>query len=333
MTPTSTERSFSGSVTSTPSDSNGHAGHAGLVWEGSDDWIRINFKWYIFSLLGCMVKEDLANSMRAEMESILFNNSELTSTLNGLSSKSSSSSGESNSSHNSSTLSLNNNNNPTSTNTNGAGGGEVVNIDDYIDKVTNNSYNSSTENPTATASNKANSNINILSTISNQYFYCLEELNSHMDYRDDFNSNYINELRKTNWFKVWFDVNRARVEKSLFKYDSELIKSQVLSAIEASNSSTPVNNLSQRFGVLFAKYQELNSTRLNHPFSGQISMGDLRLKFNVLFNGTESGRKLNKAFAEGGKLVNNTSKAVGDALSHAKSTFSSLFNSWSTNKS
>jgi hypothetical protein len=294
-------------------------------WEGSDDWIRLNFKWYLYSLLGCMIKEDLCSSIRNELESILFN-SELTSTL--------SSSGESNSDSdkNSSTLSLNENaNNPNvdkSTN-------DVVNIDDYIDKVAYN--NKETNDLTNNEISKSNTTISTLSLLSNQYLNSIEELTSFTDYKDDFNSNYLSELRKTNWFKEWYRLNKVKLEKSLFKYNSDGIESQlakdnqpILQNQQSSDSNESLNGLTNRFNILFTKFQELEQTKLNHPFNGQISVSDIKLKFNFLFTTTESGRKLNKALHEGGKIVNNTSRAVGDAFSVAKSTFSSFFSSWSS---
>jgi hypothetical protein len=322
-------------------------------WEGSDDWIRLNFKWYMYSLLGCVIREDLSNAIRAELEAILFS-SELTATL-------SSSSGESNSSRNSSTLSINEKN---VTNVAAATSvvNEVVNIDDYIDRVNNDNQEGKTEANTSVAAidlsskaaselTKSSTTVSTLSVLSNQYFYCLEELNSYLDYRDDFNSSYLGEVRKTSWFKSWLEANRSKLEKSLFKFDLTEVESLLVArnaslavfnpsnqnaestAAAAASSTATAVVLANRFNVLFTKYQELELTRLHHPFNGQMSVSDIKLKFNFLFQGTESGRKLGKALTEGGKIVNHTSRAVGDALSHAKSTFSSFFNNWSSNGS
>ena len=71
-------------------------------WEGSDDWIRLNFKCYLYSLLASMVKEDLCTELKCEIESIV-------NMLNF----------ENNFSSSSSTMSLEN---------------EVIDIDDYIEK-------------------------------------------------------------------------------------------------------------------------------------------------------------------------------------------------------
>ena len=90
-----------------------------------------------------------------------------------------------------------------------------------------------------------------------------------------------------------------------------------------------VANLNLRLQLLYAQLQELEKMRLMHPFNGQISVNDIKLRFNLIFTSTESGRKLNKAFIEGGKLMNNTGKAVNEALSQAKQSFSSFLNNWS----
>ncbi len=58
-------------------------------------------------------------------------------------------------------------------------------------------------------------------------------------------------------------------------------------------------------------------------------MNDIKLKFNFLFTTTESGKKINRALAEGTKM----GKAVGDALSHAKTSFSSFLSSWTSSPS
>jgi hypothetical protein len=340
----------SGGVFSPLSGKSSDAGHNQNInqvtsnWEGSDDWVRLNFKWYMYSLLGCLIKEDLSNAIRAELETILF--SEELATL-------SSSSGDSNSSKNSSTLSIN----EKGASASAAPTSDVVNIDDYIERVNNTSgqnNNSDLKDTTDLNSKsgeltKSSTTISTLSVLSNQYFYCLEELNSYLDYRDDFNANYIGELRKTCWFKAWYEQNRTKLEKSLFKFDLSEVEALLAAKNNSSNlnsngtpnadpTATSVNTnnavaLANKFNVLFTKYQELELTRLHHPFNGTISVSDIKLKFNFLFQGTESGRKINKALTEGGKIVNHTSKAVGDALSHAKSTFSSFFNSWSSSSS
>jgi hypothetical protein len=352
-----------GGVSSPLSTKAGEAGHNQNInqvtsnWEGSDDWIRLNFKWYMYSLLGCLVKEDLSNAIRAELEAILFSN-ELA-TL-------SSSSGESNSSKNSSTLSINEKSAAAAAAATATAipKSDVVNIDDYIERVNNTNAVSSTElsgekssaadlASKASELTKSSTTISTLSVLSNQYFYCLEELNSYLDYRDDFNVNYIGELRKTTWFKGWHELNRVKLEKSLYKFDlaevEALLEAKNSANLSSSNGASTGNGggevaavststtsaviLANKFNVLFTKYQELELTRLHHPFNGTMSVSDIKLKFNFLFQGTESGRKFNKALTEGGKIVNHTSRAVGDALSHAKSTFSSFFNSWSSSGS
>ncbi len=76
-------------------------------FEGSDDWIRLNFKWYLYTLLASVVKEDACVRLKHELEAILF------SLVVSDASQSS----------DSSSASLEN---------------EVVNIDDYIEKVNSN---------------------------------------------------------------------------------------------------------------------------------------------------------------------------------------------------
>lgn len=271
-------------------------------WEGSDDWIRLNFKWYLYSLMASIVKEDACLKLKTELEGLLIGmNSEL------------------NTSSSSSQTSLEN---------------EVVDIDEYIDKVSNlgdfeqmdrkskkNEKNEKKENRKNSVSTASTSSIS-----SSQYFYVMQHTNSFSAYREDYNTNFVSEFKRTDCFAAWSEKNRAKLEKSLLKYDHEIGFGVGLSASQSMDS----NN---RFQALFTQLQELDHVRLMHPFNGQISVNDIKLRFNFLFTTTESGRKLNKALAEGGKIVNNTGKAVGDAFSQAKSSFSSFLSSWSSSNS
>ncbi|KAL3268787.1 hypothetical protein HHI36_007884 [Cryptolaemus montrouzieri] len=48
-----------------------------------------------------------------------------------------------------------------------------------------------------------------------------------------------------------------------------------------------------------------------HPFAGQLSVSDMKLRFAHTMQNTESGRKINQAMISTGKAVATTSKAVG----------------------
>ncbi|XP_028143880.1 late secretory pathway protein AVL9 homolog [Diabrotica virgifera virgifera] len=68
-----------------------------------------------------------------------------------------------------------------------------------------------------------------------------------------------------------------------------------------------------------------------HPFAGQLSVADMKLRFSHTMQNTESGRKLNQAMASTGKAVVTTGKAVGGALSHAKGALSSWWSNFMVN--
>ncbi|XP_076160729.1 late secretory pathway protein AVL9 homolog isoform X4 [Ptiloglossa arizonensis] len=72
---------------------------------------------------------------------------------------------------------------------------------------------------------------------------------------------------------------------------------------------------------------EINNIEPGHPFAGQLSVQDMKLRLSHTMQNTESGRKLNQAMASTGRAVATTGKAVGGALSQAKGAFS---NWWST---
>jgi hypothetical protein len=273
-----------------------------------------------------MVKEDICNQVKNELESVL-------TTINA----------EVNTSSCSSTNSLNN---------------EVIDIDDYIEKVnspaaksddsmasTNMSDNANGSYLGETKTNKKHDKQNrksstsssSTSTLSNAQSY-VGQYNSYLEYYEDFNSHFINEFRKTDCYKEWYELNRAKLEKSLFKYDpvsqqfNHSVNNQTnenslqQANLNQSNSNDSIS-LNNRLQLLLSQLQELERIRLNHPFNGQINVNDLKLRLNLLFTTTESGKKINKAFTEGSKLVNNTGKVVGDAL---KSTFNSFLSNWSS---
>ncbi|XP_033332373.1 late secretory pathway protein AVL9 homolog isoform X1 [Megalopta genalis] len=72
---------------------------------------------------------------------------------------------------------------------------------------------------------------------------------------------------------------------------------------------------------------EINNIEPGHPFAGQLSVQDMKLRLSHTMQNTESGRKINQAMASTGRAVATTGKAVGGALSQAKGAFS---NWWST---
>ena len=277
-------------------------------------------------MLGSMLKEEICNQIKCELDAIL------THLSNEPANETSSCS---------STASLSN---------------EVIDIDEYIEKVnkptanTNNASdpdlisspnNNNTNHDIVSSNKKANrrrkSSSGSLTSTASSYS---SQYTSHVDYREDFNSSFLNEFKKTECFKEWYESNRASLELSLFKYDKST--QQFNSSTPPSDSPTtttttsaaasPENSvtyLNSRLQTLYVQLQELEKMRLMHPFNGQISVNDIKLRFNLIFTSTESGRKLNKALVEGGKLMNSTGKAVNEALSQAKVSFSSFFNNWS----
>ncbi|XP_066261043.1 late secretory pathway protein AVL9 homolog [Euwallacea similis] len=63
-----------------------------------------------------------------------------------------------------------------------------------------------------------------------------------------------------------------------------------------------------------------------HPFAGQLSVADMKLRLTHTMQTTESGRRLGQAVTSTGRAVATTSKAVGGAISQAKGAFSSWWN-------
>lgn len=288
-------------------------------FEGSDDWIRLHFKWYLYNMLGSIVKEELCSEIRNELESELVKLNQIEQANNIACSSS-----------NSSTLSL-----ATASAANGNNTkiiSEVVDIDEYIDKISTpsllstNTIESNNYTEIKIKKKKTNklklsrknssshslTNSSTLSSINNSY---QSQEYTYSNYTDDYNLNFLNEFKQTDCFSEWYNTNRSQLEATLFKPDEE--------------TESMKTNLT-RLDYLMRRLRQLDDIGLAHPFNGQMGVNDIKLKFNFLFTTTESGRKLNKALVDTGKMMNSTGKAVGEVFSHAKSTFSSFLSNWSS---
>lgn len=310
-------------------------------WEGSDEWIRLNFKWYFYTLLGSMLKEDICEEARCEAEVLVNQITSLELSQQQFSSSSSS------------TASLAN---------------EVVDIDDYIERASMNksstrsskkkinsnmksakyssySLNPGTEKPSKSQKSRKNSmNQSLHSLNSNNILmsaqnYLSSTCSNHVSYRDDYNSAYLTEFKKTECFMDWSDANRKKLETNLFKLNelssgNEINSTtQLLANMDLTSNQPDLAILNTRLQAVLRKLQHLDSIKLTHPNSGTMGVHDIKLRFNFLFTTTDSGKKINKALAEGSKIVNTTGRAVGDALSQAKSSFSSFLSNWSNSSS
>lgn len=79
-------------------------------------------------------------------------------------------------------------------------------------------------------------------------------------------------------------------------------------------------------------YTGLQEVEARHPYErAQISMADMKLKISHSMQSSEKGKKINQAVANTGKVVMQTSKVVGGAITSAKSFMSSWFSNISPN--
>lgn len=74
-------------------------------------------------------------------------------------------------------------------------------------------------------------------------------------------------------------------------------------------------------------HPKMASVPAGHPFQGNLSVTDVRMKLNHSMQSTERGRKINAAVVQTGKYVMQTGKVVGGAFSSARSAVSSWFTS------
>lgn len=110
---------------------------------------------------------------------------------------------------------------------------------------------------------------------------------------DDFSYQFAIEFSQTEVYKKWLKTNKERLELQLNDKNSKAY----------------------------------------HPFNGQLNVNDLKLKIMHTFSSSEQGRKINKALAEGSKIVTSASKTVFSGLNQAKSGLSSFFNTIQTKTS
>ncbi|KAL1495065.1 hypothetical protein ABEB36_010542 [Hypothenemus hampei] len=75
-------------------------------------------------------------------------------------------------------------------------------------------------------------------------------------------------------------------------------------------------------------YSEIIEIHSGHPFAGQLSVADMKLRLSHTMQTTEGGRKLGQAMTSTGRAVATTSRAVGGAISQAKGAFSSWWNNF-----
>lgn len=306
-------------------------------WEGSDEWIRLNFKWYFYSMLGSLVKEEIHMELRQEADVLVAQLTELEmSNLTqqnkevGVGSSSSSSASLAN---------------------------EVVDIDEYIErasvvrsstksskkKLTSAKFSTYSLNPGNEPTNVSKSGKSLKTANQSQYSLDLSSASSTLvsaqnylgssnsntsGFSEDFSAAYLGEFKLTECFNNWIEANRGKLEISLFKMNEMELETKV--GTENLETDTQSLNTQIRLQSILRKLHHLDQTNLTHPFSGNLGMHDLKLKFNFLFTTTDSGKKLNKALSDTSKMVNTTGRAMGDALSQAKSSFSSFLSNWTT---
>ncbi|XP_045168814.2 late secretory pathway protein AVL9 homolog [Mercenaria mercenaria] len=75
-------------------------------------------------------------------------------------------------------------------------------------------------------------------------------------------------------------------------------------------------------------YPGWKDVQAGHPCQGHLSVADIKVRFAHTMNNTEGGKKINAAVSTTGKYVVQTGKAVGGALTQAKSSLSSWFSNW-----
>ncbi|XP_052800173.1 late secretory pathway protein AVL9 homolog isoform X2 [Mya arenaria] len=69
----------------------------------------------------------------------------------------------------------------------------------------------------------------------------------------------------------------------------------------------------------------LTGEQAGHPCQGNLSMADIKVRLAHTMHNTEGGKKINAAVSQTGKYVVQTGKAVGGALTQAKSSLPSMY--------
>uniref|UniRef100_A0A336KFQ2 CSON008327 protein n=1 Tax=Culicoides sonorensis TaxID=179676 RepID=A0A336KFQ2_CULSO len=121
------------------------------------------------------------------------------------------------------------------------------------------------------------------------------------------------------------------IREQFYGYTVALLRTSL-----CTGGSKELDQFNGHFMTIFRRtdaYDDWSSARIDtdefkalppgHPFAGNLSVADMKLRIAQSMHNTESGRKINQA-------VNQTSKVVGGAISTAKSTFTSWWSSITT---
>lgn len=102
--------------------------------------------------------------------------------------------------------------------------------------------------------------------------------------------------------------------------------------LEAYNSSFIAAWQKTRNGKRWIQGEHLGVLEVNpgHPYQGQLSMSDMKLRISHTMQSSERGRKINEAVASTGRAVAQTGKALGGALTNAKSAVSSWLHTFTS---
>lgn len=125
-------------------------------------------------------------------------------------------------------------------------------------------------------------------------------------------------------FKLYLLSIMRTAETDVSSKDEDSFNASFMTAWKATHNYKMWSS-SSHLGVL-----EVNP---GHPFQGQLSMSDMKLKFSHTMQSSERGRRINTAVVNTGKAVVQTGKAVGGALTSAKSVVSSWWSSFNVPQS
>ncbi|XP_043274264.1 late secretory pathway protein AVL9 homolog isoform X2 [Venturia canescens] len=123
------------------------------------------------------------------------------------------------------------------------------------------------------------------------------------------------------WIRTQFRVYLLSLVRTTLQNDprqTDHFNSAFINAWRATNNYKSLSKIEQ---------SEINKIEPGHPFAGQLSVQDMKLRLSHTMQNTEGGRKINQAMMTTGRAVATTGKAVGGAISQAKGAFT---NWWST---
>ncbi|KAK3093120.1 hypothetical protein FSP39_011330 [Pinctada imbricata] len=125
------------------------------------------------------------------------------------------------------------------------------------------------------------------------------------------------------WLQVQFKAYLKSLLMTLTQNDTKLLEDFGTSFTQAFRTTHCYRHWSGE------DHSGMTDVPTGHPFRGNLAVGDIRMRLQHNLQNTERGKKINAAVVQTGKYVEQAGKAVGGAITNARSAVTSWFSSFS----